>query len=325
MLNSRLTEAFKISCALPLLASLTSSQSALATESVAFWSFNDLAPETTVTQVNPDFGFGHGKVIGGVEGSSSSGVGFSGIDAGMSWTINEFPAQGLDQETAGVEFHVPTLGYSAIEVQFDQYIGRGSAVDALFQVTYDGINYVNVNSVSPPLASDPNRWVTRAFRSYSIGSGNQNSASNNPNFGFRFVSDFYPPFSSTSYRPTLGSSYSSQSEWRFDNLLVRGTPLFAAGDFNADGLVNAADYTTWRDDLGSTDATLSDANRDRVVDVSDYEIWASNYGNAADTSRTAGDGVSVPEPSAMAQFGMLVFLQIFSAYHRVGRPFLASK
>jgi hypothetical protein len=52
-----------------------------------------------------------------------------------------------------------------------------------------------------------------------------------------------------------------------------------AGDFNFDGVVNAADYTVFRDGLGST----------RVA--GDYNVWASNYtdGSAA---------TAVPEPAA---------------------------
>ena len=53
-----------------------------------------------------------------------------------------------------------------------------------------------------------------------------------------------------------------------------------AGDFNRDGLVDAADYTVYRDQLGqSTPPFLgADADGDGTVDVEDYDIWVANFG-----------------------------------------------
>ncbi len=68
-----------------------------------------------------------------------------------------------------------------------------------------------------------------------------------------------------------------------------------SGDFNRDGLVDAADYTLWRDNVGRTGTRLSaDGNGDLVVDHLDYAIWESTFGQAA-TSTTA-----VPEPQSVA-------------------------
>jgi hypothetical protein len=53
------------------------------------------------------------------------------------------------------------------------------------------------------------------------------------------------------------------------------------GDFNFDGSVDAADYTVWRDGLGS------------VYSTEDYAVWADAYGNQAVPAATS----SVPEPS----------------------------
>lgn len=53
------------------------------------------------------------------------------------------------------------------------------------------------------------------------------------------------------------------------------------GDFNADGLVNAADYTVWRDGAGS---------------AADLQLWKDNYG--ADYNAAAA--TAAPEPGALA-------------------------
>ncbi len=57
------------------------------------------------------------------------------------------------------------------------------------------------------------------------------------------------------------------------------TPVLDA-EFNGDGFVNAADYTIWRDSLGTTGIEpfdLGDANGDARVDGVDYAIWKEQF------------------------------------------------
>ncbi|QDT69165.1 Beta-porphyranase A precursor [Planctomycetes bacterium MalM25] len=65
------------------------------------------------------------------------------------------------------------------------------------------------------------------------------------------------------------------------------------GDFNADGMVDAADYTVWRDTNGSTSDLRADANGDLVVDQDDYQLWRGNYG------ATQAATLAVPTPHAL--------------------------
>lgn len=58
-----------------------------------------------------------------------------------------------------------------------------------------------------------------------------------------------------------------------------------AGDFNGDGVVNAADYSVWRDTLG---------------DAPSRAAWAGAYGSVAYANAVGGIGVSVPEPGTLA-------------------------
>lgn len=68
------------------------------------------------------------------------------------------------------------------------------------------------------------------------------------------------------------------------------------GDFNADGTVDAADYTVWRDTVGSTSdlrANGDDSGASAgVIDSADYEIWTSHFG-----SSSGAGSVVVPEPA----------------------------
>lgn len=66
------------------------------------------------------------------------------------------------------------------------------------------------------------------------------------------------------------------------------------GDYNNDGVVDIADYTTWRDFLG-TDFVLANDPTPGVVDQSDYTTWVNNFGMTASSS-----AVAVPEPSSLA-------------------------
>lgn len=84
------------------------------------------------------------------------------------------------------------------------------------------------------------------------------------------------------------------------------------GDFNGDMKVDAADYTVWRDNLGTNfdlngngDETGGSAG---VVDMADYAAWKANFGN----SSGAGSGAvaQVPEPASIASLMLLPGLGI---------------
>lgn len=64
------------------------------------------------------------------------------------------------------------------------------------------------------------------------------------------------------------------------------------GDINGDDHVNAADYTLWRDNLGSVDVaphTLGDADGNGNVDARDYDVFRAHYGMFHATSLVVND------------------------------------
>lgn len=77
---------------------------------------------------------------------------------------------------------------------------------------------------------------------------------------------------------------------------VIGATAGLIGDYNGDGIVDAADYTVWRDTLGDSVAVGqgADGNGNGVVDPGDYNEWANNYGATA-----ASPSSAVPEPSTL--------------------------
>ncbi|MEQ8848819.1 CARDB domain-containing protein [Botrimarina sp.] len=62
-----------------------------------------------------------------------------------------------------------------------------------------------------------------------------------------------------------------------------GPAVAAPGDYNGDGLVNAADYTVWRDRLGQSESPFRgpDGDGSGRVAAPDYTMWTANYGATA--------------------------------------------
>jgi hypothetical protein len=54
------------------------------------------------------------------------------------------------------------------------------------------------------------------------------------------------------------------------------------GDYNGDGNVGAADYTVWRDTLGSMTNLAADGNANGEIDPGDYDTWKENFGASND-------------------------------------------
>ena len=74
--------------------------------------------------------------------------------------------------------------------------------------------------------------------------------------------------------------------------------LSLAGDFNQDGMVNQADYQTWRAAFGTANVA-ADGNGDGVVDAADYVVWRRAV-TATDQliKNTLASATFIPEPHA---------------------------
>ncbi len=87
------------------------------------------------------------------------------------------------------------------------------------------------------------------------------------------------------------------------------------GDYNDDGVVDAADYTVWRDTLGSTSdlrANGDDAGTSAgVIDEADYAVWKANFGTTAGAGSTPSLSAAVPEPASLVLLiGSLALLMV---------------
>jgi len=93
--------------------------------------------------------------------------------------------------------------------------------------------------------------------------------------------------------------------WKTSDLLTTGILEVVAaggliGDYNEDGIVDAADYTVWRDKFGDDGSTL--ANRDPgnsgLISEDDYDSWKAHFGMTSGSGAGSLASGAVPEPSS---------------------------
>jgi len=71
------------------------------------------------------------------------------------------------------------------------------------------------------------------------------------------------------------------------------------GDYNNNGIVDAGDFTVWRDDLGLTGLSPfsgADGTGDGAVTSADFDLWQNNFGR---TLSDVSGGQLVPEPNTL--------------------------
>jgi endonuclease I len=82
-----------------------------------------------------------------------------------------------------------------------------------------------------------------------------------------------------------------------------------AGDYNGDGVVDAADYTVWRDTFGQSVAAAhdgADGDGDTMIGPGDYQVWVDNFGQMAAggaSGASTAKSAAVPEPGSLCLLG----------------------
>ncbi len=103
----------------------------------------------------------------------------------------------------------------------------------------------------------------------------------------------YGPFSNLPNASGMFQNATASAGQEFEASVLARVPSFdsirpgAEGDFNDDGLVNAADYTVWRDNLGATIALPNDSTGESIVGVEQYNLWRTNFGESGGTNNYA--------------------------------------
>jgi virginiamycin B lyase len=96
-------------------------------------------------------------------------------------------------------------------------------------------------------------------------------------------------------------------------VVLRLMPDVLPGDYNGDQTVDEADYTIWRNNLGTSfdlngngDETGASAS---IVDHADYDYWKSHFGDTAPTDGLVGSA-SAPEPATLVLLVSLIAMSM---------------
>ncbi|HEX4413062.1 MAG TPA: matrixin family metalloprotease [Lacipirellulaceae bacterium] len=116
--------------------------------------------------------------------------------------------------------------------------------------------------------------------------------------------------------PAAGTYFAEVTEGTENTIQLYELGLTATamlpGDYNRDGVVNAADYAVWRNSLGQSLAagTGADGNGDGLVNQADYDLWRNHFGDTLGGGSALGSQIAaVPEPSPVA-FGLFLMATI---------------
>jgi hypothetical protein len=167
---------------------------------VIFWDFNSSTNDANTATGNnsPIIGNGAIQVIGG---TTQTYVGGHPNDPNTTdnsgYQTTSYPSQGNAPKTAGIEFHVDASSFNKLKLEFYQRLSNTAANTWVLQYTTDNTGLSTGGNViwtdattytfTPAPTGTGDTWYFRTFDFTSISALN-----NNPNVGFRVVSDFDP-------------------------------------------------------------------------------------------------------------------------------------
>jgi hypothetical protein len=84
------------------------------------------------------------------------------------------------------------------------------------------------------------------------------------------------------------------------SLVLQVVGAAVAGDYNQNGVVDAADYVAWRntENQSVTPGSGADGDGNGVVNTLDYDFWKARFGNTA-SSGSGQASTAVPEPTSL--------------------------
>jgi hypothetical protein len=133
----------------------------------------------------------------------------------------------------------------------------------------------------------------------------QFTAINNAYFGFSFPINDVLHYAWMRVSINNAMSRFVAHAWAYESqpgVGIRAGDLPLPGDYNSSNVVDAADYTVWRDALGSTTDLRADGDEEGashlIIDEADYLRWKATFGNTAGAGAGAA-GIAAPEPMSL--------------------------
>lgn len=121
----------------------------------------------------------------------------------------------------------------------------------------------------------------------------------NDQFGQQFGGTFNP--ARAVLRPSSIRFLAGPGDFREATILPENPAL--AGDYNINGVVDAADYTVWRDSPTGPGILANDATPG-TISASDYDVWKAHFGQTGGSGSNSNAGV--PEPSTFVLLTLAV-------------------
>ena len=195
----------------------------------------------------------------------------------------------------------------------------GTAVPFIFYSITSSTNQVGaLNPNNPPWRSisdyydasgngfiDPvNQWVKLSDKSIELAEAVIGNTSSLPAFRTLSLGTVW----NTGVVPYTNLAFEIRQETQ---AVTTNVQVAVEGDYNHNGVVDQADYTVWRQNIGSTTSLDADGNLNGVVDAGDFVYWRKNFGNSWPGAGSSGGGLSlevggyaVPEPSTIGLVGL---------------------
>ena len=253
-------------------------QSAMGALNPATWT--SIAPANGWFQANPTH-----NALSELHPSGTATIGASStISLGTPWAPPALPF-GTENEDVTFQYSVPGGGYATGQVQYvgvpnnnltlnvDPATGQAQIINGSNKTV--SIDNYNINSASGSLKFANGTW--NSLQDQGTSGGNWFEA--NPST--KQLAELLTVGGLTlapNAKINLGVPFNTtgQQDFVFRFALTTGLP----GDFNGNGVVDAADYTVWRDNLGSTSNAALHGNGDATVGVGagDYTLWKANFG-----------------------------------------------
>jgi hypothetical protein len=194
---------------------------------IAQWRFNSPTPDgdaaTGTTGPSIHSGSAIAATIGGVSSNFASGDNAHDPPStdNSGWQTAGYPSAISAEKTAGVRFDVDTTGYQNLSVSWYERHSATASRYLRFQYTLDGFSFTDLAGIAV--------YADSVFTNKSVNLSSIAGAADNPNFGWRLVTEFESAAvagGTNAYVATgAGSSYGGAGSIRFDLVTLSGTVI----------------------------------------------------------------------------------------------------